>query len=123
NLYLSLQDAIALALENNIDIEVSRYTFQLTDVAYGASLAGPNGVWDPTLTGNMNWGHSAQIQTNSVNAGGQSVNIGNTRVRNFGVQQTFKTGGQLTLGFNNNSSTTNNANAIFVPSLASSLNL
>ena len=27
NLYLSLQDAIALSLENNIDIEVQRYNF------------------------------------------------------------------------------------------------
>src|SRR5215831_9612762 len=31
-LYLSLQDAIALALENNIDIEVNRYNFQLADI-------------------------------------------------------------------------------------------
>jgi outer membrane protein TolC len=31
NLYLSLQDAIALALENNIDIEVSRYGFLIAD--------------------------------------------------------------------------------------------
>jgi outer membrane protein TolC len=32
NLYLSLQDAIALALENNIDIEMQRYGFQLADI-------------------------------------------------------------------------------------------
>ena len=31
NLYLSLQDAIALALENNIDIEIQRYGFDLAD--------------------------------------------------------------------------------------------
>jgi len=31
NLYLSLEDAIALALENNIDVEVQRYTFALAD--------------------------------------------------------------------------------------------
>ncbi|HLH41797.1 MAG TPA: TolC family protein [Bryobacteraceae bacterium] len=31
NLYLSLQDAIALALENNIDIEVQRYGFLIAD--------------------------------------------------------------------------------------------
>jgi len=31
NLYLSLQDAIALALENNIDIEVERYGFLIAD--------------------------------------------------------------------------------------------
>ncbi len=31
NLYLSLQDAIALALENNIDIEIQRYGYDLAD--------------------------------------------------------------------------------------------
>ena len=31
NMYLSLQDAIALALENNIDIEIQRYGFDLAD--------------------------------------------------------------------------------------------
>ncbi len=31
NLYLSLQDAVALALENNIDIEIQRYGFDLAD--------------------------------------------------------------------------------------------
>lgn len=31
NLYLSLQDAISLALENNVDIEIQRYTFDLAD--------------------------------------------------------------------------------------------
>jgi len=34
NLYLSLEDAIALALENNIDVEVQRYTFALADTDF-----------------------------------------------------------------------------------------
>jgi|SRR5579871_1193199 len=32
NLYLSLQDAIALALENNLDIEMQRYTSEIADI-------------------------------------------------------------------------------------------
>jgi outer membrane protein len=32
NLYLSLQDTIALALENNLDIELQRYTPQIADI-------------------------------------------------------------------------------------------
>ena len=123
NLYLSLNDAIALALENNIDVEVSRYQFQLTDLAYQSSLVGPNGEWQPTFTSNFNWGHQQNIQTNTVIAGGQSVNINNTRQRNFGLQQGFKTGGNLSLTFNNSSRTTNNANDIFGPNLNSSMAL
>lgn len=39
-LYLSLQDAIALTLENNIDIEIQRYGPELARVDYRRSLAG-----------------------------------------------------------------------------------
>src|SRR5690349_19623395 len=61
NLYLSLSDAIALALENNIDIEVSRYSYPLSDAALLAARAnnGSGLSYDPTLTSNINWGHNA----------------------------------------------------------------
>src|ERR1051326_2854251 len=39
NLYLSLSDAIALALENNIDVEVSRYAYPLSDTAVMSAKA------------------------------------------------------------------------------------
>ena len=40
NLYLSLQDAIALALENNLDIAIQRYGPQLADTAVMSAEAG-----------------------------------------------------------------------------------
>jgi len=40
NLYLSLQDCIALALENNLDIQIQRYGPQLADAAVLAASAG-----------------------------------------------------------------------------------
>jgi outer membrane protein TolC len=125
NLYLSLSDAIALALENNIDVEVSRYAYPITESALRASRA-TNGAgvnYDPAITSNINWSRSAQIQTNSVTAGGQSVNVGDTQTKNFGIQQGFMTGATATLGFNNSSTTTNNTNAIFLPSYNSGLSL
>ena len=39
-LYLALSDAIALALENNIDIEISRYGPELAKIDYDRALAG-----------------------------------------------------------------------------------
>jgi outer membrane protein TolC len=68
NLYLSLQDAIALAVENNLDVEVQRYEFEfadadLTRAKSGASIQGiptnvttgmPNGAGG--LIGNTNTG-------------------------------------------------------------------
>src|SRR5215475_13201072 len=40
NLYLSLQDAIALALENNLDIAIQRYTPLLADTSVEMAEAG-----------------------------------------------------------------------------------
>jgi outer membrane protein TolC len=40
NIYLSMQDCIALALENNLDIEIQRYTPQLADAAVLQTLGG-----------------------------------------------------------------------------------
>src|SRR5664279_5251548 len=40
NLYLSLQDAIALALENNLDLQLQRYGAQISDIELMATEAG-----------------------------------------------------------------------------------
>src|ERR1019366_279448 len=57
NLYLSLSDAIALALENNLDVEIERYEFSLAEADLlraqsGASIQGiPTGVLPGIPTG------------------------------------------------------------------------
>src|SRR5579863_2141684 len=52
-LYLSLQDAIALALENNIDIEVERYLFPLAqaDLLRAQSGSSTQGISTNTSAG------------------------------------------------------------------------
>ena len=76
NLYLSLKDAVALSLENNIDIEVQRYNFMLTQTALERSKAGGNGVasLDPVFTSNLNWNHLTQAQANTITSGGLTAN-------------------------------------------------
>ncbi len=49
-LYLSLQDAISLALENNIDIEVERYLFPLAEADLLRAQAGQSTQGIPTTT-------------------------------------------------------------------------
>jgi outer membrane protein len=53
NLYVSLADAIALALENNLDVEIERYEFSLaeTDVLRAKSGAGILGIPTNVLSG------------------------------------------------------------------------
>jgi outer membrane protein len=50
NLYLSLQDAITLALENNIDIEVERYEYRLADTDFFRTKTGTPARGIPTAT-------------------------------------------------------------------------
>jgi outer membrane protein len=125
NLYLSLSDAIAMALENNIDVEVSRYAYPLADTALMSAQAsnGAGVSYDPAITSTVNWGRTAIINTNTITGGGTATNITDSRNRNFGVVQGFPTGGTATLGFNNQTTTSNNTNSIFFPAYNSGLSL
>src|SRR5579872_5634208 len=88
NLYLSLQDAIALALENNLDIAIQRYGPQLADTAVlqaeaggfarGVSTsvtAGPNSasVSSSGTTPGSNQNASSQASAGTASAVGGSV--------------------------------------------------
>jgi outer membrane protein TolC len=89
-IYLSLQDAIALALENNIDIEIQRYGPQIADA--GVLLARAGGFARGVST-------SVQSGPSSASAGGVAQNggvgpaqasnatstaVGNTAITNSG---------------------------------------
>ena len=123
NLYLSLSDAIAMALENNIDIEVSRYGYPLTDAALFAAQAGGNGVpnLDPVLTSTLNAAHNTQISASTVTTG-QIATTNQSKVFNFGLQQGFISGGTATLSLNDTKSLSSGA-ITFNPAYNSSLNL
>jgi outer membrane protein len=67
-LYLSLQDAIALALENNLDIEIQRYGPRISEAELDRANAG----------GNVRTGSGGQISnTTGGGGGGQGANFGN----------------------------------------------
>ncbi|MCX6633634.1 MAG: TolC family protein [Acidobacteria bacterium] len=150
-LYLSLQDAIALALENNLDIELQRYGPRIaqTDleraeaggalrgastatqtasestsasVTQGTSAGTSIPSLDPTLVGQLNWSHRSLPQTNSFSTG-TSYLVSNSRLSNFGIQKGFLTGTILNFGWNNNWLDQNSARADFNPSTAASFNM
>ena len=66
-----------MALENNIDVEVSRYAYPLADASLMSAQAsnGAGVSYDPAITSTVNWARNALIQTNSVTAGGQTKNF------------------------------------------------
>jgi len=120
-LMLSLQDAISLALENNMAIEVERYTPWLDEVSLLRAKSGINGLvpFDPTLTSNLNVQDSVTPLNNPLFAGiiptGTTTptsqaptayvqHIGNV---NFQYNQYFPTGTQFQAGMTNNRTSTN----------------
>lgn len=67
NLYLSLQDTIALALENNLDIAIQRYGPQLADAALQLTQAG--GFARGVSTGVLAGPASASVSSSGTTAG------------------------------------------------------
>jgi outer membrane protein TolC len=153
-IYLSLRDAIALALENNLDIEVARLNPKLQDanlmrasagallrnvnnsISQGPSsaslgaLAGANSLGstgsgsssgstggvlsglsvqlagsaipnlDPTLFVNSQFNHQTSPQTNSFVTGTNFL-VTSYKQANFGIQQGFLTGTNVSIGMGN----------------------
>jgi outer membrane protein len=125
-LMLSLEDAVSLALENNLDIAVQRFTPLLDETALLRARSGVNGrqVFDPVLTGQ---GYIAKVSTPINNPFLAGVNlsttglpqapdlISHTSVGNFTYTQGFSPGTALQVSFNNTRSSANFAANIFNP--------
>ncbi len=165
NLYLSLSDAIALALENNLDVEIERYEFSIAEADLlrarsGANIQGiPTGVlpgvptganlallgsssaglgasgdvsalsqlgfglsFDPFVTGNLNFGHTTSPQSNTVFTGTSAL-VTTNQTANFGVQQSFLTGGTVALNYDNIVENQNSFRSTVNPFTTSSLDL
>jgi hypothetical protein len=120
-LMLNLQDAISLALENNLAIEVERYTPWLDEVGLLRAKSGVNGLvpLDPTATSNLNVQDLVTPLNNPLFAGviptGTTTptpqtplayvqHIGNV---NFQYNQYFPTGTEFQAGMTNNRTSTN----------------
>jgi outer membrane protein TolC len=120
-LMLSLQDAISLALENNLAIQVQRYTPWLDEVNLLRAKSGINGLvpFDPNVTGTLNVQDSVSPLNNPLFAGviptGTTTpasqappayiqHIGNV---NLQYNQYFPTGTQFQAGITNNRTSTN----------------
>lgn len=120
-LMLSLQDAISLALENNLAIDVERFTPWLDEVNLLRAKSGINGLvsFDPTVIGNLNLQDSVTPLNNPLFAGviptGTTTpvsqapaayvqHIGNV---NLQYNQNFPTGTQLQVAMTNNRTSSN----------------
>lgn len=148
-LYLSLQDAIYLALENNLDIAVQRYgpATAETDVlrAKGGGIArGAGGVGtasalgvsslaalDPTVSSTLLWQRTEFPVNNPLTTGtGTSTEVSaeaarftqQTSLANFRYEQGFITGTSFRIDLNNQRVSDSSAFSLFNPQTTSNLN-
>ncbi|MFQ5816935.1 MAG: TolC family protein [Terriglobia bacterium] len=137
-LYLSLQDAIYLALENNLDIAAARYGPDIaeTDIlrTKGGGLArgaggvgtatalggGPVGSFDPTVSYSFNWSRRIQPQTSTFLTGTNKLTT--TPITNgFTYNQSFQTGTSFSITYDAFRQSTNATRTSFNPFFTSSL--
>jgi outer membrane protein TolC len=117
-LLLSLDDAIALALESNSDIMIQRYTLPIADTDILSARAGGSvDPYDPVLTSSLGLQYASIPQASVLSTGSQQ----NTGTADFTYKQAFPTGTLFTLDFNNNRVASNNPYSFLNPTLNSNL--
>lgn len=129
-LMLSVEDAISLALENNLNIEVQRYTTWIDQANLLYAKSGANGLtlFDPNVTSGLFLQHSDIPYNEPFLAGAQATVDTPTNLEsaaateNFGYTQGFATGTQAQVIFDNTRGSTNFGEFyIFNPYFQSSL--
>ena len=125
----TLSECIALALQNNTDLQVQR----LAPVAATAGVRGAQSVFDPALFAAINRNRTTTPSTTFLTGGGAVTSSSATTLfnQNFsvdaGIRKMLLSGGQLSLAFNNtryvaNASIANTLVPQYTTSLGLSLN-
>lgn len=113
---LRLEEAVAIALEKNLDIQVARLEPQSVDFL----VAGFRNTYRPSVTSTIGLRDQYQLPTSSLN-GGTKVNNGTTTY-NFGLAQNVnKFGGSYTVNWSNQRVETSNTFSTFNPSFTTNL--
>jgi outer membrane protein len=112
-LELTLDDAVKLALERNLDIAVQR----LNPATFDYAVANIQGVYKPALTSQLS--HLTTTNPSTSTISGATVGTGidqGTSNYNAGIAKNFKMGGgALAVQLNNNKQTTTSLTALFNP--------
>ena len=114
---LTIEDAVKLALERNLDIAVQRLNPEINDIA----VASIKSIYNPALTSTVSQASTNGTPTNQLQlaAGGGGTNTGQTTY-NGGIAQSIpKGGGSYQVTLNNGRGTSNSNNALFNPQFAS----
>jgi outer membrane protein TolC len=114
---MSIDDAVATALEQNLDLQVERINPQLQDLSIDQFKA----AYTPNFVSTVSSSDSTQPSTSFLSGSATGITNGRS-VFNFGVASlTSWHGGSYDVRWNNSRNTTNNAFSTFNPQLNSSI--
>jgi outer membrane protein len=114
---LSIEEAVKLALEQNLGIQIQRIDPQIQDVG----VAQARSFWAPNLTSNLSR-QSQVTPSSSVLSGGSKVDAG-VFASGLGINQTTPWGANYSATWNSSRVTSTSTFASFSPQLNSNLNL
>ncbi|PYR14714.1 MAG: hypothetical protein DMG00_02530 [Acidobacteria bacterium] len=116
---LTLDEAVKLTLDRNLDIAVQRLNPEINDIA----IASVRSVYSPTLTSTIGPQSVTQLPTSALQLGNNgTATINDTMTFNGGIAQSVPWGGgSFSLALNNFKRTTTSNNALFNPQFNSSL--
>jgi outer membrane protein len=114
---LTLDEAVKLALDRNLDIAVQRLNPEINDIA----IASVRSIYHPVLTSTVGPQSVTQLPTSQLQLGtGGAATVSETMTYNAGVAQSVPWGGgSLAIGLNNFRRSTNSNNALFNPQFQS----
>ena len=116
---LTIEEAVKVALEQNLDVQVERINPQLAQ----ADVDGAGGVWLPQLTGSMQFRNSDQVPNSFLSGAGAQETLTSRSLSAAppASEQLFKSGTSLVVGWDAARSTSNNTFSSFNPQLSSSV--
>ena len=115
---LTAEDAVRLALENNLGIRAARIDPHIEDLGVAQARA----AWFPTVTSTLQ-GASTESPSTSFLSGAETKTSDERVNTNVGVQQALPWGGRYNIGWDSSRSTTTNIFSNFSPQMRSSLAL
>ncbi|MGH9140353.1 MAG: TolC family protein [Vicinamibacterales bacterium] len=115
---ISIDEAVNLAMEQNLGIRIQRFDPGIQDT--GVALARSN--WAPAFSTTVSRQSQTQASTSSLSGGATSIDNG-TFATGIGLSQTLPWGGAYTANWNSSRFTTTNLFSSFSPQLSSNLNL
>jgi outer membrane protein TolC len=118
---LTVDEAVRLALDNNLGVQIARINPQLQDL----SVALARSAWTPTFNTTVQ-GSSVNTPNSGFLSGattGQNKTTNDRLASNVGVQQQTAWGGSYSVGWDSTRSTTTNVFTNFSPQLQSALSI